>query len=83
MTVLTWTTRTSSYGYRMDGPFNRGRPAVRPSKVLLDPYARANRRPRRLGRQPDWNDTYQHRGRLTYDDFDWMTTAPEVPMRTW
>ena len=31
--------------------------------------------------QPDWNDAYQHRGRLVYDDFDWDDDHPlETPM---
>jgi isoamylase len=31
--------------------------------------------------QPNWNDVYQHRGRLVYDDFDWDEDHPlETPM---
>ena len=60
------------YGYRMDGP-NVPWQGHRfdSSKILLDPYAKAIGGRDIWGQQPDWNDSYQHRGRLVYDDFDW------------
>lgn len=31
--------------------------------------------------EPDWNDAYQHRARLAYDDFNWEGDRPlEIPM---
>ena len=32
--------------------------------------------------QPDWNDIYQHRARLSFDDFDWEGDTPlEIPTK--
>ena len=32
--------------------------------------------------KPDWNDIYQHRARLSFDDFDWEgDTALEIPTK--
>ena len=32
--------------------------------------------------QPDWNDIYQHRARLAFNDFDWEDDKPlEVPTK--
>src|SRR5258706_16134380 len=51
------------------------------SKILLDPYAKAIGGRDVWGEQPDWNDAYQHRGRLVYDDFDWESDhALETPI---
>ena len=31
--------------------------------------------------QPDWNDIYQHRGRMVFDDFHWESDRPlEIPI---
>jgi isoamylase len=60
------------YGYRLDGPFD---PAAGhrfdASKIVMDPYARVVGGRDIWGEPPDWNDIYQHRGRLAFDDFDW------------
>jgi glycogen operon protein len=70
------------YGYRMDGPFD---PAAGqrfdPSRILLDPYAKAVGGRDVWGAPPDWNDMYQYRGRIVYDDFDWDGDRPlEIPI---
>ncbi len=69
------------YGYRMDGPFDpRAGDRFDPSKILSDPYARALGGRDQWGKQPDWNDIYQHRSRLVLDDFDWEQDRPlEIP----
>ena len=72
----------TEYGYRFDGPWD---PEVGhrfdSSKILADPYARAIGGRDIWGVRPDWNDVYQHRSRLVFDDFDWGDDRPlEVPM---
>ena len=60
------------YGFRMDGPFepHNGHWFDR-SKILTDPYARSIGGRDIWGNQPDWNNIYQHRARIVFDDFDW------------
>ena len=70
------------YGYRMDGPFD---PAAGhrfdKTKILMDPYAKAIAGRDQWGVEPDWNNAYQHRARLAFDDFDWEGDRPlETPM---
>jgi glycogen operon protein len=70
------------YGYRMDGPFDpaAGHRFDR-TKILLDPCARAIGGRPVWGAPPDWDDVFQHRGRLVFDDFDWEGDRPlETPM---
>ena len=69
------------YGYRMDGPFNpRTGDRFDKTKILSDPYAKALGGRDVWGKQPDWNDIYQHRSRLVLDDFDWEGDRPlEIP----
>jgi glycogen operon protein len=75
------------YGFRMGAPHyrkvERGKPGAHrfdPGQVLLDPYARAIGGRDVWGRPPDWNNTYPHRGRIVYDDFDWESDRPlEIP----
>ncbi len=65
------------YGYRLEGPF---RPHAGhhfdPDRIVVDPYARA------LSGGDSWAQrTYPdsinpHRGRLVYDDFDWLADRP-------
>ncbi len=83
MTVFDLNAEEIEYGYRMDGPFDvvSGQRFNR-SKILLDPYARAIGGRDVWGTPPDWNNIYQHRGRLVYDDFDWGGDRPlETPMK--
>lgn len=69
------------YGYRMDGPNNfRDGQWFDASKILLDPYAKIIGGRDVWGVTPDWNDIYQHRGRIAFDDFDWESDrALEIP----
>jgi isoamylase len=70
------------YGYRMTGPFDtREGHRFDPTKILLDPYARAIGGRDTWRVNPDWNDVYHHRGRLVLDDFDWEGGHPlETPV---
>ncbi|MDD4872497.1 MAG: glycogen debranching protein GlgX [Kiritimatiellae bacterium] len=70
------------YGYRMDGPND---PAnghrFDNSKILLDPYAKAIGGRDIWGKTPDWNEVFQYRGRLVFEDFDWEDDhALETPI---
>ncbi|MBN2381562.1 glycogen debranching protein GlgX [bacterium] len=70
------------YGYRMEGPYNpeEGHRFNR-EKILLDPYAKAISNRDVWGQPPDWNDIFQHRGRIFFDDFDWEGDfPPEIPL---
>ena len=69
------------YGYRMNGPFDPvGGHRFDQTKILLDPYAKAVGGRDVWGTPPDWNDLYQYRGRLVFDDFDWQGDRPlEIP----
>jgi len=69
------------YGYRMDGPHD---PAhghrFDPSRILLDPYAKAIGGRDEWGQAPDWKRNFQYRGRLVFEDFDWEDDhALEIP----
>ena len=66
----------------MDGPFDPVQGFwFNKEKILMDPYARAIGGRDVWGVDPDWNDQYQHRARLVFDDFDWEGDCPlEVPM---
>ncbi len=71
----------TEYGYRMEGPFSpqQGQ-RFDSTKILMDPYAKAIGGRDVWGTQPNWNDVYQHRSRLVYDDFDWDEDRPlEIP----
>lgn len=73
---------TIEYGFRMDGPFD---PAAGyrfdKSKILMDPFARAAGGRDQWGDPPNWDDLYQHRSRLAFDDFDWEDDRPlEIPI---
>ncbi|MBG1270204.1 glycogen debranching protein GlgX [Nostoc sp. WHI] len=69
------------YGYRMDGPFNpKEGHWFDKSKILLDPYAKIIGGRDVWGIPANWNDIYQHRARLAFDDFDWEDDRPlEIP----
>lgn len=69
------------YGYRMDGPFNFQQGHwFNKDKILMDPYAKIIGGRDVWGVEPDWNDIYQHRARLAFDDFDWENDRPlEIP----
>ncbi|AFY57204.1 glycogen debranching enzyme GlgX [Rivularia sp. PCC 7116] len=61
------------YGYRMDGPnnFSEGH-WFDSSKILLDPYAKIIGGRDVWGVQPNWDDIYQHRAKIAFEDFDWQ-----------
>lgn len=87
MTVFDLDYESIEYGFRMDGPYpkvERGQPGQHrfdPSKILMDPYAKAIGGREVWGHPPDWNDCYHHRSRLVYDDFDWEGDRPlEIPL---
>ena len=70
------------YGFRMEGPFDpkEGHRFDR-TKVLMDPYAKAIGGRDSWGQKPDWDDIYQHRARICFDDFDWESDRPlETPV---
>ncbi|PYE54792.1 glycogen debranching protein GlgX [Deinococcus yavapaiensis] len=81
MVVFDLDVETLEYGYRMDGPFDPAR-GLRfdPTKVLMDPYAKAVGGRDVWGEVPDWNDPFPHRSRLAFDDFDWEGDRPlQIP----
>ena len=72
---------STEYGFRMDGPndFQEGH-HFDPTKILLDPYARAVGGRDSWRQDPNWDNIYPHRARLIYDDFDWEGDHPlEIP----
>lgn len=65
------------YAYRMDGPFDPvAGHRFDKTKFLMDPYAKAIGGRDVWGKEPDWNDPYQHRARIVPDDFDWRGDHP-------
>ena len=82
MVVFGLEAEDTEYGYRMDGPWD---PQVGhrydATKILSDPYAKALGGREMWGAEPNWNDIYQHRARLVFDDFDWGDDrALEIPI---
>jgi isoamylase len=77
MTVFDLDHEEIEYGFRMDGPGPRvgpGEPGIHrfdPTKILVDPYAKA------IGGRDVWGvpsnreELYPHRARIIADDFDW------------
>lgn len=65
------------YAYRMDGSYN---PELGfrfdKTKYLLDPYAKLIGGRDIWKQKPDWNNPYQHRSRIVFDDFDWKNDRP-------
>jgi glycogen operon protein len=82
MTVFGLDYENVEYGYRMDGPWDPGNgQRFDKNKILMDPYAKAISGRDVWGKTPNWNDIYQHRARLVYDDFDWQGDRPlEMPI---
>ncbi|MEM6283631.1 MAG: glycogen debranching protein GlgX [Chloroflexota bacterium] len=65
------------YGFRMSGPFQpRLGHRFNPSNILLDPYARVISGRDVWGVEPDPDNPYQHRARISNDDFDWGDDRP-------
>ena len=69
------------YGYRFEGANNFAEGHwFDPSKILLDPYAKIIGGRDVWGVTPDWDNIYQHRARIAFDDFDWEDDRPlEIP----
>lgn len=69
------------YGYRFDGLFNPQEGHwFDQNKILLDPYAKIIGGRDIWGQEADWNNPYQHRARIAFDDFDWEDDKPlELP----
>jgi isoamylase len=87
MTVLDLDHEAIEYGFRMDSGLpgaQAGWPAVHRFDsmiVLMDPYARAIGGRDVWGQKPDWNDRFQHRSRVVFDDYDWEGDRPlEIPL---
>jgi glycogen operon protein len=89
MTVFDLDYKNIEYGFRMerDKPEEKkGLPRLHrfdPSKILLDPYAKAigGRDVWGSPNPPDRTDCYPHRARIVGEDFDWGTDHPlEIPM---
>ena len=87
MTVFDLDYEGIEYGFRMDAPYSRvekGKPGLHrfdPTKILLDPYAKAIGGQDVWGEPPDQKNIYQHRARLVSDDFDWESDHPlEIPL---
>ena len=70
------------YAYSIDGPFDPAEgQRFDKTKVLMDPYAKAIGGRDVWGEKPDWNNMYQHRARVCFDDFDWENDHPlETPV---
>ncbi len=81
MTVFGLDAETIEYGYRMAGPYDPvAGHRFDETKILMDPYARVIGGRDVWGKQPDWDDAYQHRARIAFDDFDWEDDRPlEMP----
>ena len=82
MIVFNLDYENTEYGFRMDGPFDTDEGhRFDKSKILMDPYAKAISGRDLWGKTPNWDDSYQHRSRLVYDDFDWQNDHPlETPI---
>jgi isoamylase len=82
MTVFGLDIENTEYGFRMDGPFApQDGHWFDSTKILMDPYARSIGGRDVWGVAPNWEDSYQHRSRLVFDDFDWDDDRPlEIPI---
>src|SRR6185437_6263768 len=82
MTVFDLDPESSEYGYRMEGPYDpRAGHRFDPTRILLDPYAKAVGGRDRWAATPHPTDAFPHRGRLVFDDFDWEDDRPlEIPI---
>ena len=82
MVVFDLDVETLEYGFRMDGPWDpENGHRFDPAKILTDPYARVLGGRDVWREPPDYDDPYQHRARLAFDDFDWEADRPlEIPI---
>lgn len=65
------------YGFKIDGPYapEEGH-RFNPENILMDPYARVLSGRDEWGVEPDWDNQYQYRSRVAFDDFDWEGDSP-------
>ena len=77
MTVLGLDPDHIEYGFRLEGPFD---PAAGhrfdPSKILIDPFARALSGQEEWGKAFDRNAPYPRRAAIPADDFEWEGDRP-------
>ncbi len=65
------------YGYKIEGPYApEDGHRFDSSKILMDPYARATSGREEWGVESNWEIQYQHRSRISFDDFDWEGDSP-------
>ena len=65
------------YGYRIDGPFDtKAGHRFDFNKVLMDPYARLISGRNVWGEEPNWEQLYPYRAKVSTDDFDWEGESP-------
>jgi isoamylase len=87
MIVFDLSVEEIEYGFRMGAAgypkVERGQPGFHrfdPHQIVLDPYARAIGGRDTWEVKPDWNNVFQYRGRIAYEDFDWESDRPlEIP----
>lgn len=77
MTIFDLEFENIEYGYRVDGPHNPTEGHLyNKEKILMDPYAKAAGGREIWGIEPDWIDSFQHRSRIFFDDFEWEGEKP-------
>ena len=65
------------YGYKIEGPFSpEDGHRFDGDNILMDPYARTTSGRVEWGVEPNWELQYQHRSRISFDDFDWEGDSP-------
>lgn len=65
------------YGYKIEGPFSpENGHRFDGTNILMDPYARTTAGREEWGVEPNWEIQYQHRSRISFDDFDWEGDSP-------
>ena len=68
---------TTEYGYRFDGMYEPEKGIYfDKSRVLLDPYAKSVSGRTVWGKTPDLNKSFQHRGQIIREDYDWEGDRP-------
>ena len=65
------------YGFKVDGPNapEHGH-SFNANNILMDPYAKVISGRDRWGEEPNWDNPYQYRSRIAFDDFDWEGDHP-------
>ena len=68
---------TTEYGYRFEGPYDaKAGLLFDAEKILLDPYAKSVSGRDVWGEKPRDRGSYQHRGRIVREDYDWNGDRP-------